>query len=556
MNAIPLLFGGSTRGRQSCRFLLEIVRHGRGSLGNEEMRRGDLMAIHEVGEPRHADHAMEMPLPGARRALALLLLINLFNYIDRYVLAAVLPLIAVDAAMLDPGDPYLQTKLGLLGTAFMAAYLACSPVFAWLAGWVNRWTLVGGGVLLWSLASGSSGLAPGYALLFLTRCLVGVGEAAYGPVAPSMLSDLYPIRVRGKVMAFFYMAIPVGSALGFVIGGIVANQYGWRASFLVTYSGLILGLLCFAMREPPRPPLDPTDRADYFQVLKSLLRNRSFVCCCLGMTATTFILGGVAVWVPAYFFQRESRFLLDEAALSALREPGPDQAEVTASAAALPSSIVDKLAGLTGATPLSYLEFRAGLTERLSSAELERYGARIYDRAMTADSPGNQTVTSIFGGIVVISGFFATLLGGLFGDWLRNRGVRGAYFHAAGWSTLAAWPFFIGMLYAPLPLGWILLFLAVFLLFFNTGPANTVLANVTRSRIRATAFAINILIIHLLGDAISPPIIGFIADLSDLHTGFIVASIFILVGGGFWVAGARFLDEDTRRAEQADQPRI
>ena len=510
------------------------------------------MAIHGVGEPGPANHAEEMPLPGARRALVLLLVINLFNYIDRYVLAAVLPLIALDAAMLDPGDPYLQTKLGLLGTAFMVAYLALSPLFAWLASWMNRWALVGGGVLLWSLASGSSGLAPGYTILFLTRCLVGVGEAAYGPVAPSMLSDLYPVRVRGKVMAFFYMAIPVGSALGFVIGGMVAGWFGWRAAFLVTYSGAFLGLLCFAMREAPRPPLDPNDRASYLRVLKSLLRNRSFVCCCLGMTATTFILGGVAVWVPAYFFQRESRFLLDESALAALKAPIPDEAMTTASVAPLPDTVVVKLVGLTGTTPLAYHEFRARLTERLTNAEREQYGARIYDRAMTADSLGNQTVTTIFGGIVVISGFFATLLGGLFGDWLRNRGVRGAYFHAAGWTTLAAWPFFVGMLYTPLPGGWVLLFVAVFLLFFNTGPANTVLANVTRSRIRATAFAINILVIHLLGDAISPPIIGFLADLSDLHTGFFVASVFILIGGGFWVYGARYLDEDTRIAEQAD----
>ena len=156
---------------------------------------------------------------------------------------------------------------------------------------------------------------------------------------------------------------------------------------------------------------------------------------------------------------------------------------------------------------------------------------------------------------MVVSGLVATLLGGWFGDWLRNRGVRGAYFHAAGWTTILAWPFFVAMLFVPFPAAWGVLFVAVFFLFFNTGPANTILANVTRSPIRATAFAINILVIHALGDAISPTLIGAIADLADLHTAFLIVSVLILVGGGLWVAGSRSLDEDTRRATAADEGR-
>ena len=109
------------------------------------------------------------------------------------------------------------------------------------------------------------------------------------------------------------------------------------------------------------------------------------------------------------------------------------------------------------------------------------------------------------------------------------------------------------MLYVPFPWAWGVLGVAVFFLFFNTGPANTILANVSRSTIRATAFAINILIIHALGDAISPTIIGTVADLADLHTAFLMVSVFILAGGLLWVLGARTLDEDTRRATAADQ---
>ncbi|HEV3437983.1 MAG TPA: hypothetical protein VG122_11515, partial [Gemmata sp.] len=126
---------------------------------------------------------------------------------------------------------------------------------------------------------------------------------------------------------------------------------------------------------------------------------------------------------------------------------------------------------------------------------------------------------------------------------------RGAYFKVAGWGMIVAFPFFFAMLFTPVPLAWGLLFVAIFFLFFNTGPANTILANVTRPEIRTTAFAINILIIHALGDAISPAIIGFVTDRSSLQIAFIGVSMLIPVSGVLWIWGARYLDEDTRKVE-------
>src|SRR5205807_2763736 len=244
-------------------------------------------------------------VPGAGYALALLLSINLFNYIDRQVLSATLPRLQLDAALFDPTDPNLNFKLGLLTSAFLVTYTLFSPVFGWFGDRGRRWALVGIAGILWSLATGASGLAVTYLMLLATRCLVGIGEAAYGPVAPSMLSDMYPVEDRGKVMARFYLAIPVGSALGFVVGGAVADTaWGWRGAFLVcVIPGLILGGLCFLMREPPRPATAPTVGTPgpaYRAVLRELVKIRSFVLCCLGMTATTFMLGGVAAWAPTY----------------------------------------------------------------------------------------------------------------------------------------------------------------------------------------------------------------------------------------------------------------
>jgi MFS transporter, Spinster family, sphingosine-1-phosphate transporter len=195
-------------------------------------------------------------------------------------------------------------------------------------------------------------------------------------------------------------------------------------------------------------------------------------------------------------------------------------------------------------------EFRAKLKDALTKTEFELYSAWAFESAPADGSLTNGKIGLIFGGIVVLGGLFATLLGGIVGDKLRDRGVRGAYFKVAGWGMLIAFPFFVAMLYAPFPVAWLPLAVAVFFLFFNTGPMNTVLANVTRSDIRATAFAINILIIHALGDAISPLIIGVIGDLSSLQTAFLATSLFIPLSGVLWLMGARHLDADTARAEK------
>src|SRR4051812_10302865 len=159
-----------------------------------------------------------------RLALSLLLAINLFNYIDRYVLAACEPEIGKaffgDAAH----EASSLEKTGLLATVFLISYMGTAPGFGWLAVRMSRWVLVGASVLLWSLASGGAGLAGTFSLLLITRAFVGVGEAGYGPAAPTIISDLYPIERRGRVLAWFYLAIPVGSALGYALGGWIASR--------------------------------------------------------------------------------------------------------------------------------------------------------------------------------------------------------------------------------------------------------------------------------------------------------------------------------------------
>jgi MFS family permease len=247
----------------------------------------------------------QKPISGARSALFLLLAINLFNYIDRQVLAAVEP--DIRATFFAPDDVNRMTKTGLLAVAFFVTYMISAPVLGFLADRISRWMIVGVAVILWSLASGASGLAATFGILFATRIFVGIGEGGYGPAAPTILSDLFPIETRGRIMAIFCAAIPVGSALGYVIGGLIGAHLGWRwAFYLVTPPGLLLGLLCFWQRDPRGEPDDLAQDMprrsirDYL----NLFRTRSYLINCIAQTLMTFVVGGLGFWVPAYLHYR------------------------------------------------------------------------------------------------------------------------------------------------------------------------------------------------------------------------------------------------------------
>ena len=162
--------------------------------------------------------------------LALLTALNLLNYLDRFVLSAVLPKVQ--------DDLHLSNFVGgSLATVFLIGYFATSPVFGQLAdraGAGGRARLLAAGIAVWSAATVASGLVAGTASLVAARALVGVGEASYATIAPTLLDDLAPAERKGRWMAIFYSATPIGSALGYIVGGRVESATGsWRAAFFV-----------------------------------------------------------------------------------------------------------------------------------------------------------------------------------------------------------------------------------------------------------------------------------------------------------------------------------
>jgi MFS family permease len=189
----------------------------------------------------------------ARTALGVLTGLNVLNYVDRYVGAAMLPLILSSLALSD-------AQGGLLQSAFILSYSLVSPLAGWLGDRYARLRLAAGGVLVWSVATVASGLAPSYAMLLLARTVIGVGEASYAVVTPSLLSDLYPPERRARVFAIFYAAIPVGTALGYALGGTIGSAFGWRTAFFAAGApGAVLALALLAVAEPTRGASDGAD---------------------------------------------------------------------------------------------------------------------------------------------------------------------------------------------------------------------------------------------------------------------------------------------------------
>jgi MFS transporter, Spinster family, sphingosine-1-phosphate transporter len=239
---------------------------------------------------------------GARLGLLILTGINLLNYLDRYVVSAVLE--SLRRSPLHPSD----AQLGLLGTAFLIVYTLTAPLFGRLGDTGRRPRALAAGVALWSAATALGGLAWSYASLFLTRAAVGIGEAAYGTIAPSLLADYFPLRQRGRAFAIFFVAIPVGAALGYMVGGLVDHRFGWRAAFFVAgIPGLLLAALTLRLPDPPRGSQDspvPSVTAPAARVaFAALLHNRAYRLTVLGYAAYTFALGGIAWWM-APFLQR------------------------------------------------------------------------------------------------------------------------------------------------------------------------------------------------------------------------------------------------------------
>ncbi|MEM9458336.1 MAG: MFS transporter [Myxococcota bacterium] len=408
---------------------------------------------------------VEGPESIRRRASSILLVltaINFVNYLDRQVVYAVLEPMGQELGASD-------AQSGLLATVFLVAYMVASPLVGPLGDRLPRKHIIAASVAVWSLGTVGSGLAPDYATLFGTRVVVGIGEAGFAAVAPTVIADLFRPARRGRMLAYFYLATPMGSALGYLLGGVIAEDYGWRAAFFVAGGpGLVLAGLAVLLPEPRRGGMDEEpaeqpgtdmDRRPLGAVLRRLARSPAWRLNTAATTLMTFALGGLAAWMPT-FLQRAHGLSVGEAG--------------------------------TG-----------------------------------------------FGGVTVVAGLIGTLLGGALGDRAQAKSA-GGYFRVSGLGLLLGGPFLAMVPLMPTAtLVFMVAFVAEMLLFFNTGPLNAALVACVPASIRSQAVAVNVFVIHALGDAISPPLMGLVSEQwsLDLAVGLMVVPV--VVGGGLLLYGAQ-----------------
>lgn len=393
---------------------------------------------------------MTSPTPRAQAhfGLAVLTFINLFNYLDRFIVASVLGLLEHDLHLSDP-------QAGSLTTAFIIVYMVASPIGGFLGDRIPRRLLVAGSVFLWSLATVASGLAGSFVALLVARSVIGVGEAGYGTVAPAIISDLYPREQRTRMLSLFYVAIPVGAALGYALGGWIGHHYSWHAAFFVGGApGVLLSLLMLFVPEPARGATEegpPAEKLPFLQGLAGLSRNKVFWANTIGYTLMTFAVGGLGQWMPTF---------------------------------------------------------------------LER------ERHLPGDLVGLQ-----FGAITAVAGFLGTLAGGWLGDRADRRREHGGMVVSGTGLLLAAPLMFVAAVLQPPSLIYSLTFAAQFLLFLNSGPINAAIVNCVPPTFRAFAMGLNVLLIHLLGDAPSPLLIGWVAERTNLASAIQLNALPVLVGG-------------------------
>ena len=239
----------------------------------------------------------------ALTTFVVLFTMNLLDYTDRWILTAVLPQLQNELKF----DDY---HAGWLSTYFLISYSIVGPIMGYAGDRFKRTRLLAIGVGLWSVATLCTGLATSYNQLAIARGFLGVGEATYGMIAPTMLLDLFSRRVRSQLLSIFYIAMPLGGAIGYVLGSQIASRYSWQLAFYVVgFPGLIAAIAVLFLPEPVRGATEEVapdrlalhekagpSKDDYFD----LMVNSSYTYSVLGMAFYTFAIGGMAFFLPKF----------------------------------------------------------------------------------------------------------------------------------------------------------------------------------------------------------------------------------------------------------------
>lgn len=418
--------------------------------------------------------------------------LNFINYLDRFIVAAVLPRIQADLHL-------SNFEGGLLATVFLLGYFVTSPLFGLLGDRMPRKYLIAAGVATWSVATVASGLSHSLTALVIARAAVGVGEASYATLAPTIIDDVSTPNQKGRMLAIFFVAIPIGSAAGYLLGGYVQKVWGWReAFFLGGGPGIVLALLCLALVEPSRK-LERIKEATIGAVLGVLSKIKQYRRAVLGYCAHTASIGAFAYWAPKFL---SSRF--------------GDQFVAPFAAGV---QVTKKMIETRNEAILSSANFYFGIVTVLAGAIGTVIGGRMADRALR-DLPAVPADA----------------------DHLHhaNRQAANAQLRVCAIGVAIAFPLAAAAFLVPSP--WVFFGLAGVAevgLFMSTAPINAIMLRTAPSALRASAMATGIFAIHLFGDLWSPSLIGLFLDHLPLAVAMMALPLGFAIATAVWWPRAR-----------------
>ncbi|CAF1015428.1 unnamed protein product [Adineta steineri] len=419
--------------------------------------------------------------------MVVLFLINLLNYTDRFAIAGVLKEVEISFKI-------SPDKSGLLQTVFVCSYMALAPVFGYLGDRYSRKWIIIVGVTFWSLTTLAGSFVPDnlFIVFLILRGLVGVGEASYICVAPTIIADMYKHDMRTFMLAIFNIAIPLGSGLGYIVGSFTTKAFhgDWRWALRVTpcFGAICIILLIILVTEPVRGSSDGVQmlkRSNWFSDVRHILKNKSFVLTTFAFTWVAFALGSLSWWGPKFL-------------------------------------------------------------------QLARN-----------DKKTEANVSLYFGIVACAAGIAGVILGSGIANLLRKRTARADPI-VCGVAVLLALPFLVALLILSktnLWVTWAGVFISETLFCSNWALTSDMLMYIVIPSRRATASAIQIFIMHLLGDASSPYIVGVIANYfqkgsednyvqwSSLRNALLLTPLVAIVGGICFLIAAIFIVQDRREAE-------
>jgi MFS family permease len=415
----------------------------------------------------------------ARFGFTILFIINVLNYADRYVLPAILPKIQADLGL-------TPIQEGLLGSSFLLVYAFATLPLGVLADRGIRKNIVAVCVGIWSVATVLAGFTMNFLQLFGVRSLLGIGEAGYAPASLSLLGDFFSKEKRGRILSYWSSGTLIGAAIGFTLGGLVADAFGWRyAFFLVGLPGLVAAYLAWRMHEPKRGAFDSAEESEddaetmqshgsfnkgFGDSLQKLRTIPTYWILVAALVFSFFTIGGTSFWLPSYVVES--------------------------------FHISVGLAGL------------------------------------------------ISGAVLVGSGLIGTVAGGWLADLVQRRRPEGRLLVAAGGFLVGAPLVLVALLIHNLPLFIAVFVIAAISLNFCTGPLNAVIQDVIAPVLRATAVGLSLLLAHLLGDAAAPFVIGAIANNTSLGIALTAtAPTFLFLAGLACLVGLRTVAQDMQRMQ-------